>query len=220
MASENKYIVIIGLGRFGMALCHELSQEGAQVLAIDIDEKNVRKAAEFVTQAIVADCSDEDTISELKLDEYDLAMVAIGEDVNSSILTTLILKEAGVKAVWVKAKNKFHAKILTKIGADKVVQPERDMGIRIAHHMLDHHIFEFINLGSGIALAEIGIYEKYYGSKLIEHPCYQSSDINLLALKRGVVVDKNPLPDTLFEKDDILILTGQKEKLIEVLRRR
>ncbi|MPY24661.1 TrkA family potassium uptake protein [Shewanella psychropiezotolerans] len=219
MAPENKYIVIIGLGRFGMALCHELSQEGAQVLAIDIDEKNVRKAAEFATEAIVADCSDEDTISELKLDDYDLAMVAIGEDVNASILTTLVLKEAGVKTVWVKAKDKFHAKILDKIGADKVIQPERDMGVRIAHHMLDQHIFEFIDLGCDIALAEVAVSDKYLGSKLMDHPCSKRSDINLLALKRGVEVDKYPSPEATFDKHDMLIVTGQKDKLIEVLRR-
>lgn len=219
MASENKYIVIIGLGRFGMSLCHELSQGGAQVLAIDIDEKNVRKAAEFATEAIIADCSDEETISELKLDDYDLAMVAIGDDVNASILTTLVLKEAGVKTVWVKAQDASHAKILSKIGADKVIQPERDMGIRIAHYMLDQNIFEFIDLGSGIALAEVSVSEKYLGSDLIEHPCSKRRSINLLALKRGADVDKSPSPCTVFEKGDMLIVTGQKDKLIDVLKR-
>ncbi|EAS41482.1 TrkA family potassium uptake protein [Photobacterium profundum] len=218
MGPEQKQFAIIGLGRFGMALCEELSQEGAQVLAVDINETNVKKVADIATQAVVADCSNEETISELKLDDYDLVMVSIGEDVNASILTTLVLKEAGVKSVWVKAKDRYHAKILTKIGADKIIRPERDMGIRIARNMLDKRIFEFADLGSGIALAEVLISCKHLGSKLKNHPCYIKPETTLLALKRGPEIRKDPSPDTELETGDLLIITGPKGKLTDILR--
>lgn len=155
MAAESKQVAVIGLGRFGMALCYELNQQGAEVLAIDINEDLVRKAADHVTQAIVADCSNEDTVSELKLDDYDIAMVAIGDNVNASILTTLILKESGVKLVWVKAKDRYHAKILHKIGADRVVMPETEMGQRIARIMLDTRIFHYLELAADWPLPKL-----------------------------------------------------------------
>ncbi|PSV60274.1 TrkA family potassium uptake protein [Photobacterium angustum] len=219
MSPEDKQFAVIGLGRFGMSLCQELSERGAQVLAIDLDETCVRKAADVATQAVVADCSNEATISELKLDDYDLVMVSIGEDVNASILTTLLLKEAGVKTVWVKAKDTPHSKILSKIGADKIIRPERDMGIRIARNMLDKRIFEFSELGSGISLAEVVVTAKNMGRKISEHPCGSHKETQVLALKRGPEVRKDPDPSTELQVGDILIITGPEKILTETLRK-
>ena len=101
MNMEKKQFAVIGLGRFGLALCEELMDQGAQVLALDIDEERVKLAAETSSHAIIADCSDEETVAELKLDEYDIVMVAIGDDINTSVLATLVLKELGVKNVFV-----------------------------------------------------------------------------------------------------------------------
>lgn len=218
MSPENKQFAVIGLGRFGMSLCEELSQRGAQVLAVDINETCVRKAADVATQAVVADCSNEATIAELKLDDYDLVMVAIGDDVNANILTTLLLKDAGVKTVWVKAKDTPHCKILNKIGADKIIRPERDMGMRIARNMLDKRIFEFSDLGSGISLAEVVVSGKNMGRTLAEHPCAGHKDTQVLALKRGPEIHKAPTPDTTLQVGDILIMTGPENILTTTLR--
>ena len=114
---SDKQYAVIGLGRFGLSVCKELQSSGAQVLAVDIDEERVKEAAAIVSQAIVANCTSEETVKELRLDEYDMVMVSIGSDVNSSILTTLVVKESGAKTVWVKANDKSHGKILSKIGA-------------------------------------------------------------------------------------------------------
>ena len=101
MKTGDKQFAVIGLGRFGLAVCKELQDSGAQVLAVDINEDRVKEAASFVSQAVVANCTHEETVAELKLDDYDMVMIAIGADVNASILATLIAKEAGVKSVWV-----------------------------------------------------------------------------------------------------------------------
>lgn len=114
MKTGDKQFAVIGLGRFGLAVCKELQDSGSQVLAVDVNEDRVKEAAGFVSQAIVANCTQEDTVAELKLDDYDMVMIAIGADVNASILATLIAKEAGVKSVWVKANDRFQARVLQK----------------------------------------------------------------------------------------------------------
>ncbi|WP_300181231.1 TrkA family potassium uptake protein [uncultured Aliivibrio sp.] len=218
MKAKNKQYAVIGLGRFGLTVCEELNQYGSQVLAIDINEERVRKATDFVSTAIVANCANEETISELKLDEYDMVMVAIGSDINSSILTTLVLKEAGVKTVWVKANDKFHAKILTKIGADHIILPERDMGIRVARKMLDKRVFEFHQLGSGLAMTEIVIGGQNMGKTLGQLDFCQMSDVKILAIKRGPEIETAPEHSKMLEIGDILIIVGPEEQLAKKIR--
>ena len=218
MNVEKKQFAVIGLGRFGLALCEELMDQGAQVLALDIDEERVKLAAETSSHAIIADCSDEETVAELKLDEYDIVMVAIGDDINTSILATLVLKELGVKNVWVKAKNKFHAKILQKIGADKIISPERDMGIRVARSMLYKHVFDFLVLGSGLAITEVVIGGKYLGQRLDEHPCSNIDGIKILAYKRGATIHDRPDDGVSLEIGDILIVAGEEVLLKQKLK--
>lgn len=218
MKMDKKQFAVIGLGQFGLALCEELMEQGAQVLALDVDEERVKLAAETSSHAIIADCSDEDTLAELKLDEYDIVVVAIGSDINANVLTTLILKELGVKAVWVKAKNKFHAKILQKIGADKIISPERDMGIRIARSMLFRHVFDFLALGSGLAITEVVIGGKYLGLRIDEHPCCNIDGIKILAYKRGSTIYDRPDLSTSLDIGDILIVAGEEVLLKQKLK--
>ncbi|PMJ85935.1 potassium channel family protein, partial [Vibrio splendidus] len=182
---SDKQYAVIGLGRFGLSVCKELQSSGAQVLAVDIDEERVKEAANFVSQAIVANCTSEETVKELRLDDYDMVMVSIGSDVNSSILTTLVVKESGAKAVWVKANDNFHGKILSKIGADHIIMPERDMGIRVARKMLDRRVLEFIDLGSGLAMTEIVIGSNFLGKKLGDLKLCKENGVEVLGFKRG-----------------------------------
>lgn len=218
MKAENKQYAVIGLGRFGLTVCEELHQYGSQVLAIDINEERVKKAMEFVSTAIVANCASEETVAELKLDDYDMAMVAIGSDINASILTTLVLKEAGVKTVWVKANDKFHAKILTKIGADHIIMPERDMGIRVARKMLDRRVFEFHELGSGLAMTEIVIGGQNMGKSLGQLDFCQMSDVKVIAIKRGPEIETAPDWGKELEIGDILIIVGPEAQLAKKIR--
>jgi len=215
---SDKQYSVIGLGRFGLSVCKELQSSGAQVLAVDIDEERVKEAANFVSQAIVANCTSEETVKELRLDDYDMVMVSIGSDVNSSILTTLVVKESGAKAVWVKANDKFHGKILSKIGADHIIMPERDMGIRVARKMLDRRVLEFIDLGSGLAMTEIVIGSNFLGKKLGDLKLCKENGVEVLGFKRGPNLTKAPELDVSLEIGDVVIIAGPKETLSRKLR--
>ncbi|MEZ9183163.1 TrkA family potassium uptake protein [Vibrio splendidus] len=215
---SDKQYAVIGLGRFGLSVCKELQSSGAQVLAVDIDEERVKEAANFVSQAIVANCTSEETVKELRLDDYDMVMVSIGSDVNSSLLTTLVVKESGAKAVWVKANDKFHGKILSKIGADHIIMPERDMGIRVARKMLDRRVLEFIDLGSGLAMTEIVIGSNFLGKKLGDLKLCKENGVEVLGFKRGPNLTKAPKLDVSLEIGDVVIIAGPKETLSRKLR--
>ncbi|MFA0130873.1 TrkA family potassium uptake protein [Vibrio splendidus] len=215
---SDKQYAVIGLGRFGLSVCKELQSSGAQVLAVDIDEERVKEAANFVSQAIVANCTSEETVKELRLDDYDMVIVSIGSDVNSSILTTLVVKESGAKAVWVKANDKFHGKILSKIGADHIIMPERDMGIRVARKMLDRRVLEFIDLGSGLAMTEIVIGSNFLGKKLGDLKLCKENGVEVLGFKRGPNLTKAPELDVSLEIGDVVIIAGPKETLSRKLR--
>ncbi|CAH6785057.1 Ktr system potassium uptake protein A [Vibrio chagasii] len=215
---SDKQYAVIGLGRFGLSVCKELQSSGAQVLAVDIDEERVKEAAAIVSQAIVANCTSEETVKELRLDEYDMVMVSIGSDVNSSILTTLVVKESGAKTVWVKANDKFHGKILSKIGADHIIMPERDMGIRVARKMLDRRVLEFIDLGSGLAMTEIVIGAKLLGKQLRDLKLCKEVGVEVLGFKRGPNLTKAPELEVSLEIGDVVIIAGPKETLSRKLR--
>ena len=218
MNNVNKQFAVIGLGRFGTSLCTELTRQGIDVLAIDEDVDKVNQISNFVTQAVVADCSKENVVKELKLEDYDTVMVAIGDNLNSSIIATLILKDLGIKRVWVKAKDQFHHKILVKIGADRVISPERDMGISIAQSMIDKRVFNYLPLGSGLAITEIIVLQDCSGKKLSEHPFVKSKKTTLLGYKRGPEIFKEYALDFELELGDILIVTGLETELMKITR--
>ncbi|EHH2472826.1 TrkA family potassium uptake protein [Vibrio vulnificus] len=217
MRRAEKQFAVIGLGRFGLAVCQELTDSGAQVLAIDVNEERVKLAASFVTQALVANCTHEETMAELKLDDYDMVMVAIGADMNSSILATLIAKEAGVKSVWVKANDKFQARVLQKIGADHIIMPERDMGIRVARKMLDKRVLEFHPLGSGLAMTEFVVGSRLMGKTLGELALCKVPGVQVLGFKRGPELVKAPELDIELEIGDMIILVGPQDALANKL---
>lgn len=218
MKLADKQFAVIGLGRFGLSVCQELQDSGTQVLAIDLNEDRVQAAAGIVTQGLIANCTNEDAVAELKLSDYDMVMVAIGSDINASILTTLVLKEAGVKSVWVKANDKFHAKILQKIGADHIIMPERDMGIRVARKMLDRRVLEFQPLGSGIAMTEIVVGAKLMGKSLSELPLFHDQGVQVLGFKRGSDVQASPSGEQTLEIGDVIIIVGPESTLVTRLK--
>ena len=147
-----KEFVVIGLGRFGGSIVRELVNQGADVMAIDIVPERVDEFALIATQAVVADTTDEAALKSLGIRNFEHVIIAIGDDIQSSILTTLILKEIGVKKITVKAQNDYHEKVLRKIGADQVVHPERDMGIRIANNIISNNVLDYLELSDEIQL--------------------------------------------------------------------
>src|SRR5690625_387118 len=146
---------VIGLGRFGGSICRELSLEGLEVLAIDNDEDKINEFKNIASLAVIADATDEAALKELGINNIDHVIVAIGDNIQASILTTVILTELGIKKITVKAQNDYHEKILNKIGANQVVHPERDMGKRIAHSIISSNILDYLELSEEHSIVEV-----------------------------------------------------------------
>lgn len=203
-----KEFVVIGLGRFGGSIVRELIEQDADVMAIDKDSERVDEFSSIATQAVVADTTDETVLKSLGIRNFEHVIVAIGENIQASILTTLMLKEIGVKKITVKAQNDYHAKVLDKIGADKVVHPERDMGIRIAHNILSNNVLDYLELSDEHSIMEIKANQKLAGYTLIGLDIRARYGINIVAIKRGGDIIVSPQADMEIEQEDILIIIG------------
>lgn len=203
-----KEFVVVGLGRFGGSIVRELIEQGADVMAIDKDSQRVDEFANIATQAVVADTTDESVLKSLGIRNFEHVIVAIGENIQASILTTLMLKEIGVKKITVKAQNDYHAKVLDKIGADKVVHPERDMGIRIAHNMLSNNVLDYLELSDEHSIMEVKANERLAGYTLIGLDIRANYGINIVAIKRGKDIIVSPQADMEIQLEDILIIIG------------
>ncbi len=203
-----KEFVVIGLGRFGGSICKSLAEQGMEVMAIDKDEDRVNEFSSIASHAVVADTTDESVLKSLGIGNFDHVVVAIGDDIQSSILTTLMLKEAGVTNVTVKAQNDYHEKVLRKIGADNVVHPERDMGQRIANNIVSNNVLDYLELSDEHSIVEIVTNEKLAGNSIIDLDIRAKYGINIVAIKRKNDIIVSPQADDLVELGDILIVIG------------
>lgn len=208
-----KEFVVIGLGRFGGSICKELADQGMEVMAIDQDEDIVNEFASIATHAVIADTTDETVLKNLGIRNFDHVIVAIGADIQASILTTLMLKEIGVKKVTVKAQNDYHAKVLEKIGADHVVHPERDMGRRIAHHIVSNNVLDYIELSDEYSMVEIAVNEPLIGNSIVDLNIRAKYGLNIVAIKRGGSMVISPQAYDVIEPNDILIVIGADEDI-------
>lgn len=200
---------IIGLGRFGGSICRTLVESGQEVLAIDSNEERVNEYMNIATHAVVGNAQDESTLRSLGIRNFDHVIVAIGEDIQASILVTLMVKEMGVPNVLAKAQNEYHAKVLERVGADRVVHPERDMGIRIAHNLVSRNILDFIELSDEFSLAEIKVSNpKFFNKSLIEVNFRQRFGLTVVAIRRadGQVVVSPPANEIVCENDNLLVI--------------
>lgn len=203
-----KEFVVIGLGRFGGSIVKELIEQGADVMAIDIESERVDEFASVATQAVVADTTDEAVLKSLGIRNFEHVIVAIGDNIQSSILTTLMLKELGVKRITVKAQNDYHEKVLRKIGADNVVHPERDMGIRIANNIISNNVLDYLELSDEHSIMELIVNSKLSGNSLIDLDIRAKYGINIVAIKRGNSILVSPQADEKLQLNDIMIIIG------------
>lgn len=204
-----KSFAIIGLGRFGGSVCQELIKSDQEVLAIDSCEDRVNEYMNIATHAVVANAQDEATLRSLGLRNFDHVIVAIGEDIQASILVTLMVKEMGVPNVLAKAVNEYHARVLDKIGADMVVHPERDMGIRIAHKLVSRNILDYIELSSEFSLAEVRVTNpKFYNKTLAELNFRQRFGLTVVAIRRSKteVIASPDASEIVRENDNLLVI--------------
>lgn len=204
---KKQTFAVIGLGRFGGSVCKTLADAGQEVLAIDKYESRVNDYKDIATQAVVADARDEDVLRSLGIRNVDHVIVAIGEDIQASILVTLMVKEQGVKYVTAKAQNEYHAKVLEKLGVDRVVHPERDMGVRIGRSLTSKNMVDYLDLDANFKLAEILITNsEFVGKSLAEMDFRDRYGLNVIALAHSR--QEMVLPsagDVLTENDSILV---------------
>ncbi|MCM3178433.1 TrkA family potassium uptake protein [Cytobacillus horneckiae] len=203
-----KDFAVIGLGRFGGSICRELAEQGLEVMAIDTNEARVNEFSIIASHAVVGDTTDESVVKGLGLRNFDHVIVAIGDDIQASILTTLILKENGVDKVTVKAQNDYHEKVLKKIGADVVVHPERDMGRRIAHKLASNNVLDYLELSDEHSIVEIVANERVGGHSIIDLDIRAKYGVNIVAIKRREQILVSPQANEIIQYKDILIVIG------------
>lgn len=204
---------VVGLGRFGTSVARRLQEAGHDVLGIDVNEERVEDAGSYVTHAVVADTTEEQTLKEVGIRNFDCVIVAIGSDMQSSILTVLLLKELGVKKVIAKAIGKQHGQVLDKVGADWIIYPERDMGERVANQLLSPNLLNYIELSKKYNIEEILIPSRMAEKSLRELDIRAKYNISAIAIVRGGDIIISPSPDQIIHKRDLLVVIGDKEEL-------
>ena len=209
----NKEFAVIGLGRFGGSIVRELRELETDVLAIDVDEERVNEFADIATETVICNTTDETVLKNLGLRNFDNVIVAIGDNIQSSILTTLLLKDLGVKKVTVKAQSDYHARVLDKIGADVVVHPERDMGRRIAHRLVSSSVLDYLELSDEHSIVEIYATEKLSGQSLLDLDIRAEYGVSVIAIKRGTDIIVSPDPTVNIKETDVLIVIGKDNDL-------
>ena len=209
---REKQYAVFGLGRFGTSVALTLNELGYQVMGVDTDEDNVQNLAHELTHVVTADASDERTLRSLGAQNFDVAVVAIG-DLEANMMTTLLLKEMGVPVVVVKAINQVHGKMLEKIGADKIVYSERDMGQRVAHNLISNSIVDYIELSDTISLMSITVPTSLAGKNLIESNLRSRYNVNIVAIKHGSETLVNPDPKMVLNLGDEMIIIGEHDNI-------
>lgn len=209
-----RQFAVIGIGIFGASIATTLFEMGHDVLAMDINESKIEEITDKVTHAVQADSTNEDALLALGIKNFDVAIVSIGQDIQANILTTLILKEIGVKQVVAKARTELHGKVLYRIGADRVIFPERDMGIRVAHNLVAANIIDYIELSPDFSIVEIVVPESIAGKTLAELDLRVRFGVNVIALKSPEgQINLSPKAEDLISHGEIMIVAGKNNNL-------
>ncbi len=208
-SQKDKQFAVLGLGRFGQSVVKTLSENGFDVLACDMDENIVQEMASYATHVVQVDVTDENMMRKLGLGNFDVVIIAMGSNMESSTMATLIAKEQGAKYVLAKARNKKQKSILEKVGADRVVLPEWEMGARVATNLITTNVIDFINLSDQYSIAEIEPLEEWVGLSLQKANIRATAGLNIVAIKRGKKVFVSLNPNEVIDEDDILVAVGE-----------
>lgn len=207
-----KNIAVIGMGRFGTALARELMANGHEVLGIDTDEALVQQMSEELTHCVKADTTQESVLHELGILEFDSVVVAIGGDIEASILTTSLLLQLGVKSVWAKANSEPHGRILEQLGAHKVILPERDMGIRVAHTVSGESL-EYIPIDNDFVMVKTFVPKMYDGMALADAKIRATFGVTVVATSSGDGSYTPAFPETVLRSGHLIVVAGPKAPL-------
>lgn len=205
-----KQYLIVGMGRFGSQVATSLFEMGQEVLAIDAVEENLKAVAERVTHALVADCTDVEVLKKIGAKNFDVAIVAIGENIQSSIMTVLLLKEQGIPMVIAKASSDMQGKVLAKVGADKIIYPESDMGQRLARNLVSPNLLDFIQLTPQFRIGEVHPDKAMIGKNLKTINLRQKYNMNVILIRRdNGDVALSPGGEDIINENDVLVLGGE-----------
>lgn len=221
-----KQFAVIGAGRFGSSVAVTLSKNGCEVTVVDRDKENVQRISDYVSSAVQLDATDEKALKSIGIEGVDVAIVSIGEQMEASILVTMALKEMGVKTVVAKALTESHGKILARVGADKVVFPERDMGVRLANALLHPSLLEHVEVSPGYNMAEFEAPKVLWGKSLGAAAVRVKYGVQIVAIKRrkpglnregDSVLEEEvhliPSAETIIDEGDMILVIGKEENV-------
>lgn len=211
--SIHKSYAVFGLGRYGRAVAEELVNNGAEVLAVDIDQDRVNNAIETIPVCKCADITEPETIKLLGISNIDVVIVAMAGNLEAGVMAVTLCKEAGVGTVIVKCGNKMHQKILSRVGADQVIFPERESGIRLAKNLLTSGFAEMIELSDDVSMVEIDVKDEWAGKSLMDLSLRKKYTINVVAIKTNDVINTTIDPALPLEKGMQLIVIANTAKL-------
>lgn len=214
-----KSFLVIGLGRFGASVARELAMLGQEVLVLDKVADNVQRIADDVMQAVQGDAQDEAVLRSVGARNFDCCVVGVGADMEASILITVMLKEMGAKCIVAKAQSPVHARVLERVGADRVVLPESEMGLRLAQRLARTNVVDYLGVSDDYSILEIHTPKSWVGNSLGALNVRARYQINVLAIRHGGGgrVDVTPAVDQIIEQDDVLVIIGSNENVNKVV---
>ena len=208
-----KTYAVFGLGRYGIAVARELVNNGAEVIAVDADERIVNAAADELPICKCADITDPDVIRQLGISNVDVVIISMANNLEASVMAVTLCKEIGVKTVIAKSANEMHQKILNRVGADQVVFPENESGIRLAKNLLSSGFVDMVSLAKNVSMIELDTKADWVGKNLIELNLRKKYSINVVAIRRGESVSVDIDPNAPLQAQDKLIVIANTEKL-------
>ena len=215
----NKTYAVFGLGRYGSAVAKELVESGAEVIAVDIEEKRADEMVGILPICKCADVTEADVIKKLGISNCDTVIISFASNFEASIMATMLCKEAGVKEVIVKCSNDIHKKLLEKVGADRIVQPEHESGVRLAKNILSAGFVDIAHISEEILVVEIEVKDEWVGKNLVELDLRNKYSMNIIAIKQNGNSTISFSPKTCIEKGMKLVVVAEKEKLQKLKRK-
>ena len=211
--NTKKTYAVFGLGRYGSAVAKELVDNGMEVIAVDTEQRIVNDAAAYLPVCKCADVTDAEVISRLGIENLDTVIVCMASNLEASVMAVTLCKEAGVKTVIAKCANEMHQKILLRVGADQVVFPEHESGVRLAKNLLSSGFIDIISLSKDVSMVEIDVKNEWLGKNLIELNLRKKYGLNIVAIKKGETVNVNVNPEQPLDKETTLIVIANTAKL-------
>ena len=213
---KKKTYAVFGLGRYGSAVAKELVNNGMEVIAVDSEQSTVNDAAAYLPVCKCADITDKEVIERLGIADIDTVIVCMAGNLEASVMAVTLCKEVGVKTVIAKCANETHQKILLRVGADEVVFPEKESGIRLAKNLLSSGFIDMLSLSKDVSIVEISVKDEWVGKNLIELDLRKKYGFNIVALRNGESVNANIDPSAPLTKERTLVVIANTDKLAKM----